>query len=71
MNMMSSITRIAPPTHPRTDFAYETECKEVLAPQLSGLLEAAESAGWDRRKAAYTIMFLAAKELSDKKEGSS
>jgi len=66
--MMSSFAKIAPPTHSRTDFAYETECKEVLAPQLSGLLEAAEAAGWDRRKAAYTLMFLAARQLSDIKE---
>jgi len=64
MNMMSSVTKIAPPTHSRTDFAYEAECKEVLAPQLLGLLEAAEAAGWDRRKAAYTLMFLAARQLS-------
>ena len=64
MNMMSSIAKIAPPTHSSTDFAYETECKEVLAPQLLGLIEAAEAAGWDRRKAAYTLMFLAAQQLS-------
>jgi uncharacterized Ntn-hydrolase superfamily protein len=64
MNMMSSIAKIASPPRSKTDFAYETECKEVLSPQLLGLLEAAEAAGWDRRKAAYTIMFLAAKQLS-------
>jgi len=68
MNMMSSVARIAPPTHSRTDFAYETECKEVLASQLAALLQEAEAAGWDRRKAAYTIMYLAARQLSDKKE---
>jgi len=64
MNMMSSIATIASPTHSRTDYAYEAECKEVLAPQLLGVLKGAEAAGWDRRKAAYTLMFLAAQQLS-------
>ncbi|WP_348629866.1 hypothetical protein [Mesorhizobium sp. M7D.F.Ca.US.004.03.1.1] len=67
---MSSIAQIASPTHSTTDFAYETECKEVLAPQLLGLLEAAEAAGWNRRKAAYTLMFLAAKQLSSTSDAS-
>jgi hypothetical protein len=64
MNMMSSIAKIASPTLPMTDFAYEAECKVALGPPLLSLLEAAETAGWDRRKAAYTLMFLAAQQLS-------
>lgn len=54
---------IAPPRHPPTQFAYEAECKQVLEPVLLQLLDKAEAAGWDRRKAAYALMFLAAKNV--------
>lgn len=65
MTMMSSIGTVAPPTHRPTDFlAYETECRSALKPLLAGLLDMAESAGWSRRTAASTLMFLAAQHLS-------
>jgi hypothetical protein len=68
MDMMNSFGVIATPTLPKTDFNYETECKAVLAPLVDGLLDAVESAGWDRRKAAYTLMFLSAQRLGAGKE---
>ncbi|RUU27350.1 MULTISPECIES: hypothetical protein [unclassified Mesorhizobium] len=69
MDMMNSFGKIAAPTLPRTDFNYETECKKALAPLVDGLLDAVESAGWDRRKAAYTLMFLSAQRLGAGKGG--
>ncbi|MGX9118200.1 hypothetical protein ACWTU6_16220 [Mesorhizobium sp. BHbsci] len=68
MDMMNSFGKIAAPTLSRTDFNYETECKTALAPLVDGLLDAVESAGWDRRKAAYTLMFLSAQRLGADKE---
>ncbi|MER8829939.1 hypothetical protein [Mesorhizobium sp. M0988] len=68
MDMMNSFGKIAAPTLPRTDFNYEAECKTALAPIVDGLLDAVESAGWDRRKAAYTLMFLSAQRLGAGKE---
>jgi hypothetical protein len=59
-------TRSVPaPTHPEREFfAYEAECRHALGPLLTGLLDMAESAGWNRRTAASTLMFLAAQNLS-------
>ncbi|RWC97968.1 MAG: hypothetical protein EOS32_01850 [Mesorhizobium sp.] len=55
---------IPPPSHAATDLNYEAELKVALDPVLDDLLDRTAAAGWDRRKAAYTIMFLAARKLS-------
>jgi len=53
------------PTHDAREFlAYETECRSALKPLLAGLLDAAEAAGWNRRIATSTLMFLAAQNVS-------
>jgi hypothetical protein len=62
---MTNITRIAPPKFPATDLHYETDCKAALDPMFCGLLDMAEAAGWDRRKAAWTLMYLAARHVTD------
>jgi hypothetical protein len=41
-----------------------------LKPLLTGLLDRAESAGWNRRTAASTLMFLAAQQVSAASETS-
>jgi hypothetical protein len=65
MDMMMKGETVPAPTHPATEFlAHEAECRSVLKPLLAGLLDAAESAGWNRRTAASTLMFLAAKQVS-------
>ncbi|RVD56047.1 hypothetical protein EN828_23220 [Mesorhizobium sp. M2D.F.Ca.ET.185.01.1.1] len=65
MNMMSGDGSIPAPTHPASEFlAYEGECRSALKPLLAGLLDAAESAGWNRRTVASTLMFLAAQQVS-------
>jgi len=65
MNMMNSDGSISAPTHPASEFlAYEAECRSALTPLLTGLLDAAESAGWNRRTVASTLMFLAAQQVS-------
>jgi hypothetical protein len=65
MNMMTGNGTVPSPTHPANEFlAYETECRSALKPLVAGLLDAAESAGWDRRTVASTLMFLAAQYVS-------
>jgi hypothetical protein len=61
MNMMTGIGSVPSPTRSAKEFlAHETECRSALKPLLDGLLDMAESAGWSRRTAASTLMFLAA-----------
>jgi hypothetical protein len=62
---MTNVNKIAAPQRTATDLNYETDLKTALEPVLTEVLDLAESAGWDRRKAAYTVMFLAARQLSD------
>jgi hypothetical protein len=65
MNMMPNLDAVPAPTHaPKEFLAYEEECRTVLRPLLSGLLDAAERAGWNRRTVASTLMFLAAQNVS-------
>jgi hypothetical protein len=66
MNMMN-INVIQTPSHAANDPNYETDLKAVLDPVLENLLDRTEAAGWERPKAAYTVMFLAARQLSDGK----
>ncbi|TGQ28817.1 hypothetical protein [Mesorhizobium sp. M00.F.Ca.ET.216.01.1.1] len=68
MDTIDSFANIAAPTLSPTDFNYETECRAALGPLIDGLLDTAEQAGWNRRKAAYTIMFLSAQKLTTAKE---
>jgi len=60
----TNINKIAPPQRAATELNYEADLRVVLEPVLTEVLDTAESAGWDRRKAAYTVMFLAARQLS-------
>ncbi|GLQ76749.1 hypothetical protein GCM10007881_02640 [Mesorhizobium huakuii] len=67
MNVMN-LNVIPPPSRAATDLNYEADLKVALDPILVELLDRAEAAGWDRRKAAYTVMFLAARKLTDTKQ---
>jgi hypothetical protein len=70
--MMTDTVTIPSPKHSTSEFlAYETECRDVLRPLLAGLLDQAEKAGWNRRTAASTLMFLAAQQVSSKHSPSS
>jgi len=65
MDKMTGMGSVPPPTHSPNGFlAYETECRHALKPLLTGLLDMAVSAGWNRRTAASTLMFLAAQQVS-------
>ncbi|UVK57522.1 hypothetical protein DBIPINDM_008108 (plasmid) [Mesorhizobium sp. AR02] len=66
MNMMN-FNVLPPPSRAATDLNYEADLKVALDAVLADLLDRTEAAGWDRRKAAYTIMFLAARNLTDSK----
>ncbi|WP_284272623.1 hypothetical protein [Mesorhizobium huakuii] len=67
MNVMN-LNVIPSPSRAATDLNYEADLKVALDPILVELLDRAEAAGWDRRKAAYTVMFLAARNLTDSKD---
>jgi hypothetical protein len=71
MNAMTDTGSIPVPTRSPSEFlAYETECRSALKPLLAGLLDMAVSAGWNRRTAASTLMFLAAQQVSAASETS-
>jgi hypothetical protein len=62
--------KISPPQHAATNEDYEIDLKSMLDPVLARILDRAESAGWDRRKAAYTMMFLAARKVTENRSNS-
>lgn len=65
MNVIPEIGVVASPTHSASDLhAYENECRATLLPWLDRLLNMAELSGWNRRTAALTLMFLAARHAS-------
>lgn len=65
MDKILNSSRIASPTYPASDFvAHQAECRTMLKPCLEELLDMVESAGWNRRIAASTLMFLAAQQMS-------
>jgi hypothetical protein len=65
MNMVPNIGTVAPPTCPPSDIiGHQVECRSTFKPWLEGLLAMAESAGWNRRTVASTLMFLSAQSAS-------
>ncbi|MCD4661463.1 hypothetical protein [Agrobacterium sp.] len=44
---------------------YQAECQFALEPSIQGLIEKAESAGWNRQQAALAIVALASEHLTD------
>lgn len=68
---MTDIGSVPTPTRSPSEFlAYETECRSALKPLLTGLLDMAVSAGWNRRTAASALMYLAAQQVSAASETS-
>lgn len=49
------------PTNAIKHSEYEKECREALRPHLEAMVDLAEKAGWDRKIASYSLMYLAAK----------
>ena len=65
MPKTTGITAVPAPTHAPNEFlAYESECRDSFRPLVSDLLDMAEAAGWNRRTAASTLMYLAAQQIS-------
>lgn len=65
MDEKAGAVAVPAPTQRASEFlAYENECRAALKPLLAGLLDMAETAGWNRRIAASTLMFLAAQQVS-------
>jgi hypothetical protein len=65
MNVIN-FAAVAPPKYSAKDFHYEDDLRAVLGPLLTGLLDRAEAGGWDRQRAAYAAMILAADEVRGK-----
>ena len=57
------VIELPSPTCPPLEPGYEVGCRAALNPMLGEILDLAESAGWERRRAAYDMMMLAAEEL--------
>ncbi|TPN83324.1 hypothetical protein FJ987_17335 [Mesorhizobium sp. CU2] len=53
-----------PPSLHTNAARYDNDCQDALAAQIENLLDQAEAAGWDRRRAASALMYLAAKRLN-------
>jgi len=65
MDAMTGTGPVPAPTHSTREFlAYEQECRAVLKPLLTDLLDMAEFAGWNRRTAASALMYLSAQHVS-------
>lgn len=56
---------INPPSLKIDTMDYQAECQFALEPSINGLLEVAESAGWDRQHAALAVVALASGRLSE------
>lgn len=50
------------PKKTKTDSKYEIECREALKPHLDAMVDLAVKAGWDRKVASFSLMYLAAKK---------
>jgi len=61
---MSHELAIKPPSLDAKAARYDNDCQDALAAQMDNLLDQAEAAGWDRRRAASALMYLAAKRLN-------
>ncbi|WP_246680821.1 DUF982 domain-containing protein [Mesorhizobium sp. B3-1-9] len=60
MNVMTGEGTVpAPACSPSEFLAYEEECRTALKPLLTGLLDMAESAGWNRRTVTSTLILSA------------
>jgi hypothetical protein len=52
------------PRRPLIDMQYDAECREALGPLLEELLDQFEAVGWNRNKAAYEMMYFAARRMN-------
>lgn len=57
-------TPVVRPTTEISSLNYDRECQSALAVRLDKLLDEAQSAGWDRGRAASAVMYLSAKRLN-------
>ncbi len=56
---------INPPSLTIDTMDYQAECQFALEPSINGLLEKAETAGWDRKHAVLAILALASGQVSE------
>lgn len=55
---------VAKPSTAVRHFGHEAECREALKPHLDAMIDLAVKAGWDRKTATYSVMYLAARTAS-------
>lgn len=60
-NMLIKEPVVDKPSSPLRHIDYEMECRDALRPHLDAMIDLAVKAGWDRKTASYTVMYLAAK----------
>ncbi|RWG76631.1 hypothetical protein [Mesorhizobium sp.] len=56
---------IRSPAHEVNAARYDNDCQDALAAHLDDPLDQAETAGWNRNRAAAALMYLAAKRLNN------
>ena len=61
--MMAKEPIIRSPSNEINTAPYDNDCQDALAAHLDDLLDQAETAGWERNRAASALMYLAAKRL--------
>jgi hypothetical protein len=61
--MMATEPIIRSPSNEINTVRYDNDCQDALAVHLDDLLDQAETAGWERNRAASAVMYLAAKRL--------
>ena len=52
------------PRRPLIEIQYDAECREALVPLLEELLDQFEAVGWNRNRAAYEMMYFAARRMN-------
>ena len=55
------------PTKNASDYGYQTECRIALEASFSKLIEEAVKSGWPKQQVTYSLMIMAAQELSTMK----
>lgn len=60
------VAAINSPSNLACTMDYQTECTFALEPSITGLLDKAELAGWDRQQAVIAVLTVASLMLDEK-----
>ncbi|MBX3597149.1 MAG: hypothetical protein KF874_06200 [Rhizobiaceae bacterium] len=65
---MDSSFKIDAPTSDAKSPSYDRECRLALKPAFEALLDVASEAGWDRKRVAYEMMYLASHSIAERND---